>query len=87
MLRHRRKPGNGGARARKQKTALRERTSGGLAGTLLDVLGVRRMRADPPRSEEERREWRVDVLIAGVFLLVTAATRFYRLAVPSKIGK
>lgn len=54
---------------------------------LLDFIGIRKLRPDPPLSRRQKRALFVDLSIAFILLLLTAATRFYRIAEPAKIGE
>lgn len=90
MLRQRRKASSG-ARPRKSSagkdTEKRSRSRAGFLSGLFELLGIRKLRPNPPVTPEQQRALQVDALLAALLFVVTLATRFYRLAIPAKIGR
>lgn len=89
MLRQRRKK-NAERRPRKSSFSTprhRKKYGPGQTAWILDVLGIRPLREDPVLSPEQKRAKEIDSVISFVLFVITIFTRFYRLAVPAKIGK
>lgn len=53
---------------------------------LLNFIGIRPLRPNTPFKKNQLRELSVNILIATLLLVITLATRFYRLSFPAKIG-